>query len=127
MRFARIGGWVTLIADMNALIDVIEAKRPELTELCRRYGVERLYLFGSAATGRFKASSDLDFVVEMADRQPTGSYADRYFGLAEELERLFGRDVDLITEESVRNPYFRREVDATRHLVYGQPREKAAV
>ena len=113
---------------MNALIDLIEAKRGELAGLCRRYGVERLYLFGSAATGRFvEASSDLDFVVEMADRQPTGSYADRYFGLAEELERLFGRHVDLITEESVRNPYFRREVEATRQLVYGQPREKAAV
>jgi predicted nucleotidyltransferase len=113
---------------MNALIDLIEAKRGELAELCSKYGVERLYLFGSAATGQFvEASSDLDFVVEMADRQPTGFYADRYIGLAEELERLFGRHVDLITEESVRNPYFRREVEATRQLVYGQPREKAAV
>jgi len=113
---------------MNALIELIETKRGELAELCRRYGVERLYLFGSAATGRFvPASSDLDFVVEMADRQPTGSYADRYFGFADELERLFGRPVDLITEQSIRNPYFRREVEATRQLVYGQPRKEAAV
>ena len=113
---------------MNALIELVEGKRRELAGLCRKYGVERLYLFGSAATGRFvEASSDLDFVVEMVDRQPTGSYADRYFELAEGLERLFGRHVDLITEESVRNPYFRREVEATRQLVYGQPREKATV
>jgi predicted nucleotidyltransferase len=113
---------------MNALIDLIEARRADLAELCRKYRVARLYLFGSAATGRFAdASSDLDFVVELADRQPTGSYADRYIGLAEELERLFGRPVDLITEESVQNPYFRRELEATRQLVYGQPREEAAV
>jgi predicted nucleotidyltransferase len=113
---------------MNALNDLIEARRQELTEICKKYGVERLHVFGSAATGRFvEASSDLDFVVEMADRQPTGSYADRYLGLAEELERLFRRHVDIITEESVRNPYFRRELEATRQLVYGQPRKEAAV
>lgn len=108
--------------------DLVQSKHRELADICRRYRVKRLYLFGSAATGQFdEESSDLDFVVQMADREPTGSYADRYFGLAEELERLFGRHVDLITEESVRNPYFKREVDATRRLVYEQPREEAAV
>lgn len=113
---------------MNALIELVETKRGELAELCRRYGVERLYLFGSAAAGRFRLpSSDLDFIVEMANRQPNAAYADRYLGFAEELERLFGRPVDLITEQSIRNPYFRREVEATRQLIYGQPREEAAV
>jgi predicted nucleotidyltransferase len=113
---------------MNEPTDLIDKKRNDLGELCRRYGVARLYLFGSAATGQcVKASSDLDFVVELADREPTGAYADRYLGLAEELEQLFGRKVDLITEESVRNPFFRREVEATRQLIYGQPREEAAV
>ncbi len=113
---------------MNALIELIDTKRGELAELCRRYGVERLYLFGSAATDQFlPASSDLDFVVEMADRQPTAAYADRFLGFAEDLERLFERPVDLITEQSIRNPYFRREIEATRRLVYGQPREEAAV
>lgn len=130
MQFERIcGAWVTLESRaMNALIELIEKKRGELAELCRRYGVERLYLFGSAATGRFRSpSSDLDFIVEMADRQPNAAYADRYLAFAEELERLFERPVDLITEQSIRNPYFRREIDATRQLVYGQPREEAAV
>ena len=107
---------------------LIEQKRGELTEFCHRYDVERLYLFGSAASGRFQpSSSDLDFIVEMTDRQPNASYADRYLGLAEELERLFGRPVDLITEQSIRNPYFRRGVEAARQLVYGQPREKAPI
>jgi hypothetical protein len=111
---------------MNALIELIDKKRGELAELCRRYGVERLYLFGSALSDRFiPGSSDLDFVVEMRNREPTGSYADRYFGFAEELERLFGRPIDLITEQSIRNPYFRHEVETTRQLIYGQPREKA--
>ena len=51
---------------------LIERKRVEIEELCLRYGVERLYLFGSAATGLFRpSSSDLDCIVEMADQQPT--------------------------------------------------------
>jgi predicted nucleotidyltransferase len=106
---------------------IVEGKRAALAELCRRYGVERLYLFGSAASGRSTSSSDLDFLVELTDRQPSAAYAERYLGLAEDLERLFGRRIDLITEQSFRNPYLRREIESTRLLVYGQPREKIAV
>ncbi len=107
---------------------IIEQNRQALAELCRRFNVHRLYLFGSAATDRFNhGASDLDFLVEMADRQPTGAYADRYLGLAEALEKLFGSSVDLVTEESIRNPYFRREVEATRQLIYEHAGQEAPV
>lgn len=77
-----------------------------------------MYLFGSAAQGNFQAeSSDLDFLVRLDESQPA-EYTENYFGLATELERLFGRPVDLVTERSVRNPYFRQVVEATRQLVY---------
>jgi hypothetical protein len=105
----------------------MESHRAALSDLCRRYGVERLYLFGSGAAERLGSSSDLDFLVEMADRQPSGAYAHRYLDFAEELERLFARRVDLLTEQAVRNPYLRREIQTTRQLVYGEPREEAAV
>lgn len=52
--------------------------------------------------------------MRFADRQPTGDYADRYLGLADALEKLFQCRMDLVTEESIRNPYFRQEVEATR-------------
>lgn len=110
------------------MIPLIQNTQPELVELCRRFGVERLYVFGSAASGQFNArTSDLDFLVRMNDRRPTGAYADRYLGLAAALEELFGRRVDLVTEESIRNPHFRREVEATRQLVYEQSLAQAAV
>lgn len=110
------------------MVAVIEQKKAALEELCRRYGVERLYVFGSAVSDHFDSrSSDLDFLVNFADRGPTGEYADRYLGLAESLERLFGRRVDLVTEQSVRNPYFRREVESTRRLVYERPHQETAV
>lgn len=110
------------------MVAIVENKRMALAELCHRYGVERLYLFGSAVTDRFDAHrSDLDFLVRFANREPTGEYADRYLGFADDLERLFGRPVDLMTEESIRNPYFRSEVESTRQLVYDQPDEETAV
>jgi uncharacterized protein len=107
--------------------ELIEKNRAALADLCRRYGVDRLYLFGSAAADRLQPGSDLDFLVEMADRQATGAYARRYLDFAAELERLFARRVDLVTEQAIRNPYLRREIEATRKLIYGPSREEAAV
>jgi len=104
-----------------SMIAVVEDKRPQLAELCRAYHVRRLELFGSAtatAADRFDAdASDLDFLVEF---QPTGEMnpADQYFGLLEALKQLFGREVDLVTVRSLRNPYFIQSVNATREAVY---------
>jgi hypothetical protein len=100
-------------------------RKAKLHALCRTYGVERLELFGSATSEAFDvATSDLDFIVQFADTSP--GYADRYLDFAEALEELFGRDVDLVTERSISNPYFRKSVDATREVVYDRRREETA-
>jgi len=100
------------------MITLIEQHRDALTALCRRFKVRRLDLFGSAAKGTFDPqSSDLDFLVSLDDASPA-DYTDNYFGLANELERLLQRRVDLVTERSVRNPYFRQVIEATRQPVY---------
>ena len=100
------------------MLTMLQEKMAALAGVCRRFKVRRLYLLGSAAQGQFRAeSSDLDFLVTLDESQPA-EYTENYFGLAEELERLFGRRVDLMTERSVRNPYFRQVIEATRQLVY---------
>lgn len=89
-----------------------------INELCRRYCVRRLELFGSAATGDYRAgTSDLDFLVEF-DPLLRESYPDTYFGLLEGLEEFFGRPVDLVVSKAITNPYFRRSVEATKVLIY---------
>jgi hypothetical protein len=96
----------------------VEERRAELEALCRRYRVRRLELFGSAATGVERpGQSDFDFLVEF-EPLPPGAYADAYFGLLEDLERLFGRPVDLIVASAIRNPYFRESVERTRTMLY---------
>ena len=119
---------INLLGFFQAMIDLVNEKRLELANLCERFRVERLDLFGSAAGGGFRPeSSDLDFLVRFADRQPTGAYADRYLDFAEALERLFQRPVDLVTEQSIRNPYFRRVVEASRQPIYERSDTQAAV
>jgi hypothetical protein len=97
-----------------------------LSKMCRQFRVERLYLFGSATQGGFDSERrDLDFLVTL-EEQPPGDYADNYLGLAQALEKLFRRPADLITENAIRNPYFRESVFAARHLIYDR-RDKKAV
>ncbi len=100
------------------MIPVIEQRADELKRLCLQYGVRRLDLFGSAATGPYDPEeSDLDFLVEF---QPAAldAYADAYFGLLEALGRLFGRPVDLVVKSAIKNPYFLQSVERTRTPVY---------
>lgn len=107
------------------MIALIEQKKTDLADLCRRFSVERLDLFGSASTGSFQStSSDLDFIVRFA-ASTTEGYLDRYLDFAESLERLFQRPVDLLTERAIRNPYFRRTVESTRQAVYERRNEEA--
>lgn len=90
----------------------------QVADLCRAHGVRRLALFGSAARGDFDpATSDVDLLVEFADLPPAAR-ARRYFELLEALEQLLGRTVDLVEPAAVRNPFVRREIDASRVEIY---------
>ena len=97
----------------------------DIAELCEEFGVERLELFGSAATGEVEEANDIDFIVRFADRSP--GYANRYLDFAEALEELLDRKVDLVTERSIQNPYFRRSVDASRRVIYDRGSEQTIV
>ena len=97
---------------------MIEQNREHLLDLCLRYRVRRLDLFGSAAGNGFNPdTSDLDFVVEFED-YTIDNAADRYLGLLVDLEELFGRKIDLVSYRAIRNPYFKQVVDRTRVQLY---------
>ncbi len=100
------------------MINLVEEKKEPIAALCRKYGVKRLELFGSATSDRFNPdSSDLDFLVEFEDFTVENA-ADRYLGLLVDLEDLFGRKIDLVCDSSIRNPYFKRVVEQTRVGLY---------
>src|SRR5499427_6183011 len=100
------------------MIETIARRHEELQELCRRFHVRRLDLFGSAARGDFDPKhSDVDFIVEFERDTPLHPF-DTYFGLKEGLEVLFGRKVDLVEISAVRNPYLKASIEQTRENVY---------
>lgn len=99
------------------MIDLVANKREEIAALCRQYGIQRLDLFGSAATGAFDpATSDLDFIVDLGDYEV--GVAGRYLDFIAAIEDLFDRSVDMVTVNSIRNPYFREAVDEQRVNLY---------
>lgn len=90
-----------------------------IKKLCEKYHVNKLYVFGSALTGDFTTSSDIDLIAEFK-AMPGESYADNYFPLKHKLENLFGQPVDLLEDQAIRNPYFRQSVTQKRQLIYRQ-------
>ena len=103
---------------MIMMLDLIEQHRPQLLELCRKYGVRRLDLFGSAASGTFdRAKSDLDFLV-LFSAVKSMSKADQYLGLADDLAALFERKIDLVDVSAASNPYFMAEALKKRVMLY---------
>jgi len=100
---------------MNALI---QAHKEQIAKLCERHSVSRLAVFGSAVRDDFDPSrSDIDFLVDFQPMPPQ-RHADAYFGLLADLETLFGRPIDLVESAALRNPYRRREIEATQVLVH---------
>jgi uncharacterized protein len=102
-----------------AIHPFISEKLPELTVLCREHGVEQCYLFGSAATkSRFRVrKSDIDLILLMRKDAPLIA-GRNILKLYTKLEDLFGRKVDIITKQPVRNIYLQKSLDKSKILVY---------
>ena len=89
----------------------IERHIKSIAALCRKYKVNRLFVFGSVLTDRFNDGSDIDMVVDFK-KDEVEDYFDNYFDFKYSLQDLFGR-------QTIRNPYFRKSVDSTKQLIYG--------
>ena len=101
------------------MVSLVEKNHNALKELCVKFQVQRLEVFGSASTGRNfdPEKSDLDFLVEFQTLQP-GEYSDAYFGLLDDLEKLFRRHIDLVMPRAVKNRYFIESIDKNREVLY---------
>ena len=90
---------------------------PEIRALCQRYGVERLSLFGSATPKDFSPeTSDVDCLVKFSKNK--NNLADRFFDLIQDLEKICQRPVDIVFEDSIRNPIFREIVEQSKVLIF---------
>lgn len=96
---------------------IVQEKLNALQELCKRYEVKTMYIFGSGGSNQLLPESNLDFLITFHDIS-VESYTDNYFDLHYQLEALFSRKIDLLTENSLSNPFFIKDVDSTKKLLY---------
>lgn len=90
-----------------------------LEELCIQHNVIRLYLFGSYSQNNATEESDIDFLVKFGDVD-LYDYFDNYLDLKEKLEKLYNKKVDLVEEQTIKNPFLASSINSTKQLIYGQ-------
>ena len=99
-------------------MNLIESNMDKIIALCKKYKVSKLFVFGSILTNRFNKENDVDFIVNFDKAQVT-DYFSNFFDLKYALEDVLGREVDLLEEQTIKNPYLKKNVDATKTLIYG--------
>lgn len=100
---------------MNKLI---EENIEQVKMLCKDNAVEELYLFGSATTNQFNNTSDLDFAVTLKANLTPIEYGEAFLKLLEGLEKIFERNIDLVSYRVIKNPIFKEELDRTKQSLY---------
>ena len=100
-------------------MDLFESYRKELNEAYTSFNVDELYAFGSVLTSVFNANRDLDFMVTISSIDPL-EYAENYFALEFELERIFNRKIDLLEQKAIKNKPFASAVNKKKMLVYAR-------
>ena len=99
-------------------MNLIESNIDNVRKLCKLHKVQRLFVFGSVLSDRFQKDSDIDLIVDFQGVD-LYDYADNYFDFKESLENLFKREVDLLEDKAIKNPYLRKSIDSSKVLVYG--------
>lgn len=99
------------------MVTKADLKTEQLQQLCKKFNVKELYLFGSATTDNFSEDSDLDFIVKFNCQGFEGAF-DQFIGFKQELEQIYGRSVDLYHFKKFRNSIFRQEVERSKQLLY---------
>jgi predicted nucleotidyltransferase len=106
-------------------MELLNKYRRELDKACSTFKVDELYAFGSVLTDKFNSESDIDFIVSIVSDDPI-EYAENYFELKFELERIFKRKVDLLEQKAIRNKTFENLVNKNKMLVYARRNQGVA-
>lgn len=92
----------------------IENKLPQIKKIFAKYGAKNVYLFGSATTNKFHKESDVDFLYSFPEDLDYEIYANNYFNLLDELQNLLKKEVDLVAEKTLKNPYLIESINESK-------------
>ncbi len=92
-------------------------KLPQVRQILREHRVKSAHAFGSVCTDRFGDNSDIDLLVSFK-KIPFGEYAENFWSLEESLKNLLEREVDIVVEKNLRNPFFIKVMNQTKTPIY---------
>ena len=99
-------------------MNIIENYSKDITELCKTHKVKSLYAFGSVLTEKFNNESDIDLIVDFQQLDVL-DYGDNYYDLKFSLESMLKRNIDLLEQKAIKNPYFIKTINKNKKLIYG--------
>jgi predicted nucleotidyltransferase len=99
-------------------MNIVERNIEIISDLCKRHKVRQMFVFGSVLTNRFRMNSDIDFIVDFQGVD-LYDYADNHFDFKNSLEHLLEREVDLLEDKAIKNPFLRQTIDSSKKLIYG--------
>lgn len=99
---------------------IIEYQKSDLEKIFKQHKISKAYIFGSALSEKFNTKSDIDFLIQFENNLTPLEKGTLWWSLHDSLRNLFDREIDLLTENSLRNPYFIKELNETKRLIYGQ-------
>ena len=101
------------------LNSIIKNNLSEIKNLLNQYKVKRAYAFGSVCTDKFNEQSDIDLLIAFQDGMDPIERGENWWTLLYALQDLFKREVDLVAEDTLRNPYFIKTVNERKQLIHG--------
>ena len=107
-------------------MELINKYNNQLVKFCEQFNVNELYVFGSIVSGNFKRDSDIDFLVKFGDVE-IYNYFDNYMDFKESLEKLFNRKVDIVEEQTLKNPVLIKSINRNKKKLYERANTKMAL
>ena len=99
-------------------MNILENHITTVNRLCEEHHVDKMYLFGSALKDTFSDKSDIDFLVRFKPID-LADYFENYMSFKEDLKKLLGREIDLLEEQTLKNPILIKSINRSKELVYG--------
>lgn len=105
-------------AKFEKMQTILESKKADIQHLCKSLNIDRLYAFGSVVSNRFADHSDIDFLIAFNDNLTVEEYTSNYFSLQYSLRALLNREIDIVIERTLSNPYLIESINETKELIY---------
>jgi predicted nucleotidyltransferase len=109
----------TLILLTLIIVKELNDHIEQINKLCSEHNVRSLFAFGSVVSDNLTDESDIDLIVDIDSQDPI-DYSDNYFDLKFQLENTLKRQVDLLEDKAIKNPYLKKQIDNTKVLIYGR-------